>query len=446
MSEKIYTMFPTLAQKPPVAVKAEGVVITDSTGKEYIDFSSGVAVVGIGHGVKEIQEAVYKQMDKFSFVYRGMFASEPLLEASKKIIDFAPEGMARVFFCSGGSEASESAIKIARQYHLECGNTGKYKIISRWAGFHGNTLGTLAVGGRTSWRIPYDPYLVKMPKIPQCNCYHCPLKLEYPACGCQCAHELERTIKAEGADTVAAFMCETVVGAAGGTVVPPKEYFKIIREICDKYNVLMIDDEVITGFGRTGKNFAIQHFGVCPDLIVTAKGMGSGYLPVGGVIVHQKIVDAIEKGSGSLIHSYTYAGHPVACAAVSAVLDYLQEHDLVKAAEEKGRLLKSKLNEMADLPMIGEVRGLGLMAGLCLVKDKKTRESFAPELNVGERVRKRCFENGLVLLAATVGTEDGVKGDALMISPPFIITEEEMDKALAILKEALLYVYEEVMK
>ncbi len=444
MSKEINTIFPTLAVQPPIAARAEGVTITDTEGKEYLDFSSGVSVVGIGHGVKEVRDAVAAQMDQFSFVYRGMFASEPLLRVSKQIIDLAPEGMDRVFFCSGGSEASESAIKIARQYHLECGNPTKYKIISRWAGFHGNTLATLSVGGRTSWRTPYDPYLLKMPKIPQCNCYHCPLKLEYPACGCRCAHELERTIKAEGADTVAAFMCETVVGAAGGTVIAPKEYFSIIRDICDRYNILLIDDEVITGFGRTGRNFAIDHYGVVPDLIVTAKGMGSGYLPIGGVIIRKQIVDAIEKGSGSLIHSYTYAGHPVSCAAASAVIKYLTDNDLINQVAIKGGVFLKKLKTLEELPIVGQVRGIGLMTGMSLVKDKETRESFDPQYEVANQIQRRCFEKGLMLLAATVGTEDGVKGDALMVSPPFVVTEEEMDRGIAILREVIAQVSEEL--
>lgn len=444
MGKDINTIFPTLAIQPPVAAKAEGIIITDTEGKEYMDFSSGVSVVGIGHGVKEVRDAVVEQMDQFSFVYRGMFASEPLLRLSRQIIDLAPAGMDRVFFCSGGSEASESAIKIARQYHLECGNSAKYKIISRWAGFHGNTLATLSVGGRTGWRTPYDPYLLKMPKIPQCNCYHCPLKLTYPDCGCRCAYELERTIKAEGADTVAAFMCETVVGAAGGTVIAPKEYFRIIRDICDKYDILMIDDEVITGFGRTGKNFAIDHYGVAPDLIVTAKGMGSGYLPIGGVIITKKVVEAIEQGSGSLIHSYTYAGHPVSCAAAGAVIKYLTDNDLIHQAAVKGELLLKKLKTLEELPIVGQVRGIGLMTGMSLVKDKETRESFDPQYEVANRIQTRCFSRGLMLLAATVGTEDGVRGDALMISPPFVVTEEQMDQATAILRQEIAQVCEEL--
>lgn len=446
MNNEIYTMFPALAKQPPTAVKAEGAVITDSTGKEYLDFSSGVAVVGIGHGVKEIRDAVAEQMDKFSFIYRGMFASEAILRLSKQIIDLAPKGMGRVFFCSGGSEANESAIKIARQYHIDNGNPSKYKIISRWASYHGNTLGTLSVGGRTSWRTPYDPYLLQMPKIPQCNCYHCPLKMVYPECKCQCAYELERVIKAEGPETVSAFIFETVVGAAGGTIIAPKEYFKIIKGICDKYGVLMIDDEVITGFGRTGKNFAIEHYGVTPDLMVIAKGMGSGYLPIGGVIVHKKIVDAIEQGSGRLIHSFTYAGHAVSCAAASAVLKYLVDHNLIDQAGIMGEILLKKLKTLEEIPMVGQVRGLGMMTGISFVKNKETRESYDPKYAIADQIHALCFERGLMVLPATVGTEDGIRGDALMINPPFIVTEEQMNKAVAILKEVIIEVYNEISK
>lgn len=444
MSEKIYTMFPTLAVQPPVAAKAKGVVITDENGKEYLDFSSGVAVVNIGHGVQEIKDAVVEQMDKFSFVYRGMFANEPLLRLSKQIIDLAPEGMERVFFCSGGSEANESAIKIARQYQVERGKPSKYKIISRWQSYHGNTLATLAVGGRCSWRWPYDPLLMKNPHIPQCNCYHCPFGMKYPGCGIQCAKELERTIQAEGADTVCAFIYETVTGAAGSCVIPPKEYFPMVKEICEKYDVLMIDDEVITGFGRTGKNFACEHYGYTPDLIATAKGMGSGYVPIGGVIVNKKIVDAFESGSGSLIHSFTYASHSVACAASSAVLKYMVDHDLFNRVREMGPKWAERLETLKDLPMVGDVRCIGLMSGITFVKDKETRESYPPTTHVADQVFAYCFDHGLMVLPGSIGSEDGIKGDAMMVNPPFVVEEEQMDKAIGILTDAIKYVYEQI--
>lgn len=444
MKNKITLMFPTLAVQPPKAVSAKGAIIVDETGKEYLDCSSGVAVVGIGHGVKEITEAVVEQMSKVSFVYRGLFSNDAALELSERIINMSPEGMARVFFCCSGSEGTESAIKIARQYQVERGKSSKWKVISKWQEYHGNTALGLSVSGRANWRTMYDPYLIRAPYIPQCNCYHCPFKLEYPSCGIRCAYELERIIKAEDPSTVSAFIFETIGGATGGCLIPPKEYYPIIRKICDEYDVLMIDDEVITGFGRTGKNFAIDHYGVAPDLIITGKGLASGYLPLAGVIVHEKIVDAIEKGSGHMVHSFTYAGHAVTCAAGNAVLKYIEKHDLIHQAEEKGRVLKGKLETLLDLPMVGDVRGIGLMLGVSLVKDKKTRESYPAELKIAPRISQYCFDHGVSLLNAQQGCNDTLSGDAMMVTPPFIITEEQMDKLVATLKEAILDTYEKI--
>lgn len=446
MSGKIHTMFPTLASQPPVAVKAEGARIWDNTGKEYLDCSAGVCVVNIGHGVKEIADAVYRQMQDFSFVYRGQFAHEPLFRASKQIIELAPPGMERVFFCSGGSEASESALKIARQYHVERGKNTKHKIISKWQSYHGNTLQTLSIGGRAAWRHIYDPYMTHNLHIAQCNCYHCPFKMEYPSCGMRCAYELERTIRYEGADTISCFITELVSGATGCAVAPPREYYQIIRDICTKYDILMIVDEVITGFGRTGHNFASDYYGIVPDLIITAKGMGSGYVPVASVIVHEKIVDAIEQGTGVLVHSYTYASHANACAGVSAVLTYMKEKDLIAQVGGKGKAFKEKLMTLRDLPMVGDIRGVGLMLGIAFVQNKETRESYPPERKIVEKVHQTCFERGLMILPGTTGTEDGIRGDAILITPPFIITEEQMDKAVSVLREVIPEVYEQAGK
>lgn len=444
-NKRITTVFPTLAKQPIKAVSAKGITITDENGKEYLDFSSGVAVVGIGHGVQEVTDAVVEQMDKASFLYRGLFSNDATLELSDRVIDMAPDNMARIFFCYSGSEATESAIKIARQYQIERGKPTKWKVISKWQEYHGNTMMGLSVSGRGNWRTLYDPYLTRVPHIPQCNCYHCPLGLSYPACGCRCAYELERVIKAEDPSTVSAFFFETIGGATGGCVVPPKEYYQIVREICDKYDVLMIDDEVITGFGRTGKNFAIDHYGVKPDLIVTAKGMSSGYLPLGGVIISKDIIDTIENGSGKIIHSFTYSGHAVSCAAGNAVLKYLHEHDLVNRAAKEGIVLKEKLiKELSDLPMVGNIRGIGMFCGITFVKNKETHESYPMEKNVGPLIAEYCCSHGVMLLNAQPGSEDVLRGDALLVEPPLITTEEEMDRAIAVLKEAILHVYEQV--
>ena len=446
MSKKVNTMFPTLAEQPTKAVSAKGCVITDENGKEYLDCSAGVSVVGIGHGVQEIRDAVVEQMDKVSFIYRGLFSNDAALRLSEQIIEMAPEGMERVFYCSGGSEATESAIKIARQYHVERGNSSKWKVISKWQEFHGSTAIGLSVSGRGNWSTMFEPYLTPMPRVPQCNCYQCSLKMKYPSCGIRCAYELERIIRGEGPSTVSAFIFETVGGGTTGALQPPKEYYPIVREICDKYDVLMIDDEIITGFGRTGKNFAIDHYGVSPDMILTAKGMSSGYLPIGSVILAKKIVDTIEQGSGSVLHSFTFAGHAVSCAAASAVLTYLNEHDLVRQSAVMGEYFLKKLQTLLDLPMVGKVRGLGLMLGIVFVQDKETGESYPPELKIGDTVSEYCREHGVMLLSVTTGSEDGIKGDAVTCTPPLIITEEQIDRVVDVLREAILDTYEKKVK
>ena len=308
---------------------AQGVYLYDEDGRRYMDFGAGLAVTNIGNGVKEVCDAIAKQVYEVTYLNGGAFTSAVREELASNIIKLAPEGMERVFFCSGGSEAVESMAKIARQYQIEMGRPSKYKIISRWQSYHGNTFGTLSLGGRPSWRCRYENLLLHMPHIAQCNCYRCPYGLERCSCNVPCAEELERVIKYEGAESVAAFVLEPVTGTTATATVPPVEYMKRIREICDKYDVLMCCDEVITGLGRTGKNFAVDHFGVVPDLISVAKGLGGGYVPVGAVIAHKKVVDAIANGSGILEHSYTFAGMPIATAGANAVVKYIIDNDIV---------------------------------------------------------------------------------------------------------------------
>lgn len=431
--------YANLDKKYPYVEKAEGSWVYDTNGSRYLDCAAGIAVTNIGQGVKEVIDAIYEQASKVSYVYGGTFTSEAKERLSRQIIELAPEGMEKVFFCSGGSEAVESMGKIARQYQIEAGRPGKYKIISRWQSYHGNTIATLTYGGRPSWREKYDNYLMKMPHIAQCNCYRCPYGLSYPECSLPCAEELERVIKYEGQDTVAAFLIEPIVGTTSCATKPPVEYMKRIREICDKYNVLFCVDEVITGFGRTGRNFAMDHFGVIPDLISVAKGLGGGYVPIGAVIAHKKVVDAFEKGSKNLVHSFTFAGNPLVCAGASAVLSYTVEHKLVEQAAEKGIIFLKKLKDTLEhLPIIGDIRGVGMLIGIELVKDRKAKEPFAPGLNVSGFIGGYCFAHGLLISSGVTGTADGISGEALQISPPLILKEDEMDYAADILKAAML--------
>ena len=422
---------------------AEGVYLYGEDGKRYMDFGAGLAVTNIGNGVPEICDAIAEQARKVTYLNGGAFTSSVREELAANIIQLAPEGMGRVFFCSGGSEAVESMAKIARQYQIERGHSSKYKIISRWQSYHGNTFATLSLGGRPSWRRCYDELLLHMPHIAQCNCYRCPYGLECGACGVPCAEELERVIKYEGPETVAAFVLEPVTGTTATATVPPVSYMKRIREICDKYDVLLCCDEVITGLGRTGKAFAVDHFGVVPDLISVAKGLGGGYVPIGAVIAHKKVVDAIANGSGILEHSYTFAGMPIAAAGGNAVVKYVMEHDVIGQAERHGKILLEKLKDaLGEIPAVGDIRGIGMLIGVELVSDRATKTPFDPALNVAGRISAYCLEKGLLVLSGVVGTADGATGDALQISPALTMTPEEMDFAVPVLREAILAVTE----
>lgn len=420
---------------------ADGVYLYDEDGRRYMDFGAGLAVTNIGNGVKEVCDAIAKQAYEVTYLNGGAFTSQAREELASNIIKLAPKGMERVFFCSGGSEAVESMAKIARQYQIEMGRPSKYKIISRWQSYHGNTFGTLSLGGRPSWRSRYENLLLHMPHIAQCNCYRCPYGLERCNCSVPCAEELERVIKYEGEESVAAFVLEPVTGTTATATVPPVEYMKRIREICDKYDVLMCCDEVITGLGRTGKNFAIDHFGVVPDLISIAKGLGGGYAPIGAVIAHKKVVDAIANGSGILEHSYTFAGMPIATAGANAVVKYIIENDVVGMSAKNGEALLKKLKDaLGDIPAVGDIRGIGMLAGVELVSDRESKAPFDPKLGIAGKIAAYCLDKGLLVLSGVTGTADGIIGDALQISPALTMTPEEMDVAVAILREAIISV------
>jgi len=437
MNDK-HILYTDSRKRLPVIARAKGMYLYDTEGREYLDCAAGIAVVNIGHGVQEVLDATAAQAAQCTYVYGGAFTSESRARLAEQIASMAPAGMEKVFLCSGGSEAMESVIKIARQYHLECGNTGKHKVISRWQSYHGNTLATLAIGGRPSWRAKYGPYLFGNTHIPACNCYRCPYGSEYPGCGLACACELERAIRYEGPETVSVFVLEPVIGTTAAAVAPPKEYFQKVREICDRYNVLLAVDEVICGFGRTGRNFAVDHFDVVPDLMAVAKGMGRGYTAAGGVLVHQKIIRALEEGSGVLTHSFTYSGNPLMCATASAVLQYIQDNRLVERSAEMGGIFLKKLKELEELPYVGQARGIGLMLGLEFVEDKAEKRPFANGFNFSAELAAYCFRHGIVITGGVLGAADGILGDALQIAPPFIITEQEIDRVVNTLRQGIV--------
>jgi len=342
----------------------------------------------------------------------------------------------KVWFSLAGSEANECAIKVARQYHLETGNPSKFKVISRWQSYHGSSLAALSISGAGGWRKGYAPMLPDYPKIAPANCYHCPFKKSYPGCDLDCAYDLERVINFSGSQDISAFIAEPVVAGSAEGTVPPPEYFKIIRSICDKYNVLFVVDEVFSGNGRTGKYYAIEHWGVSPDIIATAKGIAGGYIPLAATVIHEKIYDAIYRGSGKFVHGVTFSGHPVACAAGIAVLDHLQKYDLLKRAGAMGDYLMKKLSTLMNFPIVGDIRGKGLLIGIEFVADRLSKRPFELALGVAKKVVSAAFKKGLILQPGN-GCADGVRGDHILVCPPFTLSEAEADRIVEILAEVL---------
>ncbi|RMF87675.1 MAG: aspartate aminotransferase family protein [Nitrospinota bacterium] len=422
----------------PVITRGEGVYIYDQQGKRYLDASGGSnASVPIGHGVPEVIEAMVAQAQKITFVPMHYFLSEPVQQFAEAVAAITPPGLNKVWFVSGGSEATENAIKLARQYHLERGEGSRYKIISRWQSFHGNTLGALAASGHTYRRSKYLPMLKDFPHIPPANPYRCWFGKECPRCNLECAHILEAVIRQEGPESIAAFMAEPIVGATTGATVPPDGYFAVIREICDRYGVLLIADEVQTGFGRTGKYFCLEHWNVIPDIITVAKGMSGGYTPLGAVIASEKVLEPFLQNRTNFVGGHTYSGNPLSCAVGMAVLQYIQQHKLVEKAAVQGAYLLASLRErLADAPSVGEVRGRGLMVGIEFVRNRETKDPYPPEARFSARVTAEAADRGAIVYPGT-GTADGLQGDHILLTPPYIISREEIDELVGILVEAI---------
>lgn len=400
--------------------------------------------MNIGHGVSEIVESVCRQASLLAYAHSSQFhtrVGEELAEAVSAKFP-GPAQSARVHFTSGGSEATETAVKIVRQYWISRGEPQRYKVLSRWHGYHGATLGALALSGNRRRREAYSPLLPPVDHVSACYCYRCPLGLEFPACSLACARELEEVIERAGRDTVAAFILEPIVGATSGAV-PPEGYLQLVREICDRYGILLIADEIMTGAGRTGTYFAVEHWNVIPDLILLGKGLSSGYMPLGAVLVAEKVWRAIESGSGTLDHGFTYQGHPPSLAAGLAVERYLERHHLVERARDRGEYLARSLESLRELPCVGDVRGKGLLETVEFVSDHRTRRPFPPEWRFADRLFERLREQG-VLVYPMRGTADGVAGDHILIAPPFIIEEEQIDWLVRKLREAIGQLHGEV--
>ena len=421
-------------------VRGEGIYVWDSNGRRFIDGSAGPICVNIGHGVKEVAEAIERQVEEISYVHSGHFFTDSVTECAKRLADLAPTGLNRVFFCSGGSEATEAAAKMARQYHLENGEPKRYKVVARWQSYHGNTLGALSMSGNIARRRRFVPLLLDFPHIPPAYCYRCWFGKSCGDCDLECARALDTAIRAAGPEYVSAFIAEPVVGATLGTVPAAEGYFQLIREICDEHGVLFVADEVMTGLGRTGKRWGLDHWETKPDIIATAKGLAGGYLPLGAVIASEKVFDAFP---GGFAHGHTYGSHPVTCAAGAAVLEYLVKHSLVERSAKLGVHLHKRLRELHDHSTVGDVRGMGVFAGIEFVKDKETKEPLPPELGYTGLIVERCFQNGLLVYPG-YGTVDGVRGNHIQVAPPLVVKRNEIDEIANLLDRSIGEVEREV--
>jgi len=416
-----------LRKNYPVAVRGEGCWIVDAEGRRYLDASGQAAVVSIGHGVQEIGRAMAEQSGRIAFAHTTQFHSEAAEKLAARVLAIAPRNFrngGRVYFTSGGSEATETAIKLARQYFLESKQPSRYRILARRQSYHGSTLGAMSVSGNVARRAPYAPMIPEWGHVAPCFCYHCPFDKTFPGCNLACADDLDAFLRANDASTVAAFVFEPVVGATLGAAPAVDGYTARIAEICRRHGILLIADEVMTGMGRTGRPFASEHWGLEPDIILTGKGIASGYAPLGAVLVGPRLVDAFEKGTATFMHGFTYQAHPVATAAGNAVFDYLEAHKLFERVTPAGNQLYKALTVLENHPHVGQVRGLGLLQGVEFVKDKSTREPFPKEAGIAEKIRQAALEKN-VLLYPGQGCVDGVRGDHVLLAPPFIIEAAE---------------------
>lgn len=411
----------------PSITHGEGVMLWDDAGREYIDSTSGaIAVISIGHGVEEVVEAMAAQARKVAYVQGGRFRNDVAEELAGELARLTPGDLNRAIFISGGSEANETAIKLARAYQLAKGRPERYVVLSRERSYHGNTLGALSVSGFAARRADYQPLLLWEPRVARQNCYRCPFELTYPGCGLACADDLERAIQEVGPERVSAFIAEPIVGAAGAATTPPPGYFERVRAICDMHDILFIADEVVTGLGRTGKNFGMDHWGVAPDIIVTAKGLSGGYVPLGAVLVSERVEQAFAEAGTRFTHGYTYMQHPVTCAAGLAVLRIIERDRLVQNAAVQGERMFAQLDEkVAPHPFVGDLRGKGLLAGIELVADRETKRPFAPEARVTQQLLNAALARGIMLYPCASG--DGPHSDQVLLSPPLTVSADEID-------------------
>ncbi|MEH6568658.1 MAG: aspartate aminotransferase family protein [Halioglobus sp.] len=422
----------------PVAVGGDGVYVIDSDGNRYLDASGGAAVSCLGHSHPRVIEAIKDQVDKIAYAHTGSFTSEPAETLADFLIDHAPPGIDHVYYVSGGSEAVEAALKISRQYFLEKGEPQRSKFIARRQSYHGNTLGALSVGGNLWRREPFDPILIDAEHVSPCYAYRDQLEGESDYIyGQRVADELETRLQQVGPENVIAFVAEPVVGATAGVLLPVPGYFKRIREICDRYGVLLILDEVMCGMGRTGSLFACEQEGVRPDIVTVAKGLGAGYQPIGAMLCSGDIYNAIRDGSGFFQHGHTYMGHSTACAAALAVQQVIEREGLLENVNTMGQeLLVALRSRLGDHPLIGDIRGRGLFVGLEFVADRATKEPLDPGFAIHTVIKRQAMACGLMCYPGG-GTIDGRRGNHILLAPPFIIDRSHVSEITARLGSAI---------
>ena len=427
----------TSAADPPVAVEAHGSTIRDETGREYLDAAGGAIVVGVGHGRREIAAVMADQAARLAYAHGSVFTTEPLEAYARDVAPYLPVDDPAIYPVSGGSEAMETALKLVRAYHIARGESGRWIVLARWGSYHGNTLGALDLSGRRPLRRPYEAWLGRFRHVSAAY----PYRAGDPGSNAlgsadELAAELERAIETAEPDSVAAFVAEPIVGATLGAVEPPDGYWPAIAEICRRHGVLLVADEVMTGFGRTGRWFGFDHWGIRPDILVAAKGATSGYWPFGFAAASGPIHEAI-RSAGPFVHGFTYSHQPVGAAVAREVLRILETERLVEASATKGEHLRSLLGtRLAEHPHVGEVRGRGLLVGIELVADRETRAPFPRAARVAEATLTAARDRGVLLYSGT-GTADGVDGDVLLLGPPFVVTDAELDTIAALTTEAI---------
>jgi len=433
----------SLRHEYPFAVRGEGVYLYDRDGRRYLDASGGAAVSCLGHSDRAVTDAIARQLKTLPFAHTSFFSNEPMEALAARLVEGAPRPLAKVYFTSGGSEAMEAALKLARQYHLEKGEPERVHFIGRRQSYHGNTLGALAVGGNAWRRAPYEPLLMRATHVSPCYAYRDQRAGESDAAyGERLAGELEREIERLGPRTVIAFVAETVAGATLGAAPPVAGYFKRVREVCDRHGVLLILDEVMCGMGRCGTLWAFEREGVVPDMVTIAKGLGAGYQPIGALLVGSPVYEALARGSGAFQHGYTYIGHAAACAGALAVQRRLRDDGLLARVQPMGELLGRELRRaFAEHPHVGDIRGRGLLWALELVRQRDLKQPFDPGERIHARVKQEALNQGL-LCYPMGGTIDGVRGDHVLLAPPYTIEPEQLEelreKLAAALQRALI--------